>query len=551
MSDDQRADPWIMIPARGGSRGVPRKNLRMLGDLPLICHAIRCVQQSVDSSRIFVITDDDEIAAVAAGEGIGVLREPRTTGKATLDDVALKVAEHLEDFGAKGTDIFLTIQPTCPFVSADRIREAVAAFDDGAGCVVTVVDDRHLGWRLDEDGQPTPDYAERVNRQVLPPQFRESGAIIGCRLEDLHAHGTRIVAPINLIEIDRHEGLDIDDFSDWAVARHLISQRKIVIRTDASATLGMGHVYRALAVAQELARHNVTFVTDQSMPLGTDLLSRFPFTLVEVDGARGFEQFLAEHRPDLVVLDQLDTSVAYLQSVKARATAVVTFEDLGPGATLADLVISDLYENLDVPQSRQLSGVSNAILAPQFETLKPRPRLAKEVETVLVVFGGSDPAHLTERTLKAISQAKRQPRVLVVAGPGVQRSLDLDDYGLDGEVLRDVSYMPGVMRQADLAISSAGRTVTELLSCGVPVLCMCQNEKELAHTHASARYGVVNIGLGSQIETATLVAHFELLIDSSDLREKLTARAAHELAGRSNRAIINRMLEMIGWDSLI
>ena len=539
---------WIMIPARGGSRGVPRKNVRLLAGVPLIAHTIRTALKRFLPDHVAVITDDDEIAAVSRAEGVVVLREPTTTGLATLDQVARKVADELAARGARDGDIFLTLQPTCPFLRAERLDEAVAAFGDGAASVLTVVDDRHLGWRLDGEGRPVPDYRERVNRQKLPPQFRESGAIIGCRIGDLRAHGTRIVQPIRLIPVEKEEALDIDDFTDWAVAEHLASRRRIVIRADAGKARGMGHVYRALAMAQELARHRLVLATDSGQPLGASLLGQYPFELVEVDGDAGFLALVERLSPDLTILDQLDTERAYVEALRRASGRVVTFEDQGPGALLADLLVSDLYQNLDVPDERQLTGIANAILAPNFETaLGPKP-FRPEAGHVLVVFGGTDPAHLTERALEALARAGFAGHVDVVLGPGAQRDIDLGDYGLEGALHSNVKYMPALMEKADLAVSSAGRTITELVSLGVPVLCLCQNEKELTHTHASARYGVVNLGLGELVGPGTLAAHIGRLVGSAELREVLRTRALHETAGRSNAAVIRRMLERIGWD---
>lgn len=538
-----------MIPARGGSRGVPRKNVRLLAGIPLIAHTIRTARKRFPPEHVAVVTDDDEIAAVSRAEGVVVLREPTTTGLATLDQVARKVADELVAHGAQEGDIFLTLQPTCPFLDAERLDEAVAAFRDGSASVLTVVDDRHLGWRLDDEGRPVPDYRERVNRQQLPPQFRESGAIIGSRIRDLRAHGTRIVQPVRLIPVGKEEAVDIDDFTDWAVAEHLASRRRIVIRADASKARGMGHVYRALAMAQELARHKLVLATDSGQPLGASLLSQYPFELIKVDGDAGFLSLVKRLRPDLTILDQLDTARGYVEALRRSSSKVVTFEDQGSGALVADLLVSDLYQNLNVPNDRQLTGIANAILAPNFETaLAPKP-FRPEAGHVLVVFGGTDPAHLTERALEALGRARFSGHVDVVLGPGAQRDINLNGYGLEGVLHSNVKYMPALMEKADLAISSAGRTITELVSLGIPVLCLCQNEKELTHTHASARYGVVNLGLGELVGTDTLAAHIGRLVESAELRKVLRARALHETADRSNAVVIRRMMQRIGWGS--
>lgn len=539
-------NPWIMIPARGGSRGVPRKNVRLLGGKPLICHTISVALQSSVPERVFVMTDDDEIAAVAQSMGVGVQREERTTGLATLDQVAFKAITALKSMGADDNDIFLTLQPTCPFIQPGRITRAVAEIEAGAGSVITVVDDRHLGWRIGADGLPVPDYTARVNRQHLPPQFRESGAVIGCRISRLLETGTRINQPIRLIEVSKQEAIDIDDFSDWAVAAHLASRRRIVIRADGGKHLGLGHIYRSLAVAQELARHDVILVTDAAQEMGGAVLSQYPFQLERVEGESGFMNLLDTLKPDLVILDQLDTTVDYIRALRKHASRIVTFEDLGEGAIECDLLISDLYENINVPDDRQFKGLLNAIMAPHFETLGAKKVFSDTVQVILLVFGGSDPSHLTEKALAALSEANFKGRVEVVVGPGVNREISLNGLGLSGEVYHNVRFMPDLMRRADLAISSAGRTVTELLSCGVPVLCICQNEKELIHTHAAARFGVINLGLGSLTATATIAAHVDRLVKSPDLRRILHERAKYELAGRSNAKIIARMMRKLG-----
>lgn len=539
---------WIMIPARGGSRGVPRKNVRLLAGVPMITRAIRMALQAAPAHQVVTITDDDEIEALARAEGVRTVREPETSGRATLDGVAAKVLPELDKLGAAEHDIFLTLEPTCPFIRVERIAEALAAFDDGAGSVITVADDRYLAWGVGPDGAPQPAYKARVNRQMLEPHFRETGAIIGCRVGDLRAHGTRIVEPIRLLEVTKEESLDIDDFADWAVAEYIVSRRKIIIRADASEAIGMGHVYRALAAAQELARHQILIASDEAKPLGPALFANYPFELAQVAGDDGFAKLVEERQPDIVILDQLDTSAEYVRRLKGACQRVVTFEDLGPGAAEADLLVSDLYQNLDMPEERQLSGIRNAILAPNFETVAAPAEFRTNVERVLLVFGGTDPSGLTDKALEALAHASFKGEVVVVAGPGVRRTLSLAKHGLRGEILTNVKYMPGVMRTADLAISSAGRTVTELISLGVPVLCLCQNERELTHTHAAARFGVVNLGLGALVDTATLGAHIRRLIDAPDLRRILRERALHETAGRCNAAVIKRIMSKLGLD---
>lgn len=543
--DEQLESPWIVIPARGGSTGVPRKNVRLLAGEPLIARTITTALKGTLPGRVVVITDDDEIAEISERFGAVVLREEKTTGKATLDQVMVRTIPFLTELGANNSDVLLTMQPTCPFIKPARVKDAMQRFAEGAGSVITVVDDRHLGWVFDAEGKPKPDYVARVNRQELPAKFKESGAIIGARIADIVRTGTRIVEPINLVEVPEGEALDIDTFSDWAVAEHLASRKRILLRTDAAKELGMGHVYRTLALAYSLARHQITIVLSDDKPLGADFFAEYPFEVATVASDLEFLSFARKSKADLVVLDRLD-NLAEFVTLLGGFCKVVTFEDLGDGAEVADLVIADMYEHPRVPAERQLTGVENAILAPSFESLKRHITFHESVEEVLVLFGGTDPSNLAVTALRALEYIEFAGRVTLVRGLGADL-VDPKAYNLKLRVLSNVKNMPAVMEDADIALSSAGRTITELSSLGIPTICMAQNAKELTHTHTTTTNGVLMLGLGALVSTETLAAHLSELINNEDLRFKLHTRALEATGTRSNDRIVRRILKQIGF----
>lgn len=539
------AKPFIVIPARGGSAGVPRKNVRLLAGEPLIARTIKTALAATLPGRVVVITDDDEIEEISLFYGAVVTREEKTTGKATLDQVMVRTIPFLKELGATETDVLLTMQPTCPFITSTRVREAMRAFADGAGSVLTVIDDRHLGWRIDEGGNPRPDYAARVNRQQLPPHFRESGAIIGARIGDVRKFETRIVEPIRLIELPEGEALDIDTFGDWAIAEHLASRRRILLRTDAARELGMGHAYRTLALAYALARHDITIVLSADKPLGVGFFQEYPFKIETVEDELGFLSLARKTRADLIVLDQLDTHKE-LVALLGENSKIVTFEDLGSGAEEADLLVADLYENPNVPTERQLAGVQNSILAPSFESLPRKTKFRDRAEDVLLLFGGTDPSNLAIKALESLQSISFKGRVTLVRGLGASL-VDPAKFGnLNLQILSNVKNMPALMVKADIAISSAGRTITELSCIGVPTLCMAQNAKELTHTHTTVNNGVIMLGLGSLVSVETLGAHISKLCDDAELRRTLHERALNATAGRNNTSIVARIMRKIG-----
>lgn len=543
--DQPLESPWIVIPARGGSTGVPRKNVRLLGGVPLIARTIKTALSGTLAGRVVVITDDDEIAEISERFGAVVTREEKTTGKATLDEVMVRTIPFLRSLGAQDNDVLLTMQPTCPFIKPERVKEAMGKFAEGAGSVLTVVDDRHLEWVFDAEGKPSPAYTARVNRQLLPPKFRESGAIIGARIGDIVRTGTRIVAPINLVEVPDGESLDIDTFSDWAIAEHIVSRKRILLRTDAAKELGMGHVYRTLALAYALARHDITIVLSEDKPLGAEFFKDYPFKIDTVKSDLEFLSYARKAKAELVVLDRLD-NLAEFVTLLGGFCKVVTFEDLGDGAEAADLLIADLYENPRVPAERQLTGVENAILAPTFETIDRQIQFHEKVQEVLVLFGGTDPSNLAETALRALEHIKFEGRVTIVRGLGADL-IDPKAYDLRLKVLSNIKNMPAVMEHADIALSSAGRTITELSSLGIPTICMAQNSKELTHTHTTPANGVIMLGLGKLVSVETLGAHLTELMENTELREKLHLRALEATKGRSNANIVRRIMKQIGF----
>lgn len=541
---------WYMVPVRGGSRGLPRKNMRILGDKPLVSHALQSIKQVDAPEQIIVVTDDPELKAIAQNEGCRVIMEPqKTDGKATLDDVCLQSLPEIQDFGAKDEDILLTIQATCPFVKPETIAAAKEKLQKNGGSVITVMDDRHLTWKLDDEGNPTPGYEARVNRQMLPANFRESGAVIGSVIKTIKETKTRINQPIQLVEISNKEGLDIDDFKDWAMAEAFLLSRKILFRADGGKKMGMGHLYRTMTIAHELAKYSpvIATLTNDESALGYDFLSQFPYRIEKISSDKDFIALAEKEKPEIIFLDHLATEKSYVEALKATGAKVVTFEDTGEGAKVADLVMSDLYQIIGVDDDKQLYGVKNAFLPSGFHTTKPVTDVSNTVDNILVLFGGSDPLKLTNRTLLGLQNIGYKGKVTVIQGMGQKDNpVRLKDYGLSGEVLFNVSYMAGEMAKADLAFSSAGRTITELMYLGIPTLCICQNERELTHTHASQQYGVHNIGLGSLVDNKTIENNIRFLIESPQFRKNMKARALHAMEGHSNAAVLKRMINHLG-----
>ncbi len=558
MSDSP--DAWVIIPARGGSVGIPRKNLRMLGGKPLIRHAIDTALRVLPGERVLVVTDDEEIAAVSAAAGAStILETDPTPPEETLDTKILRNLAALRERGASENDPVLTVQPTSPLLSADTIHQAITIFEDGeVRSVLTVARDQHLRWHRGDDGRVAPLFSARVNRQQLPLEYRETGGVIAARLGDIEERRTRVIDPVQVIELAPDEAIDIDDYADLLAAAHLLSRMRVAIRADASTSLGMGHVYRMLALASELARHEVTIYLSAEASLGQRFFADYPYRVVCVSDEAEFLERLRQTQPELVVLDVLDTEASQIARMRGAAprSKIVSFEDRGTGAAEVDLLVTEFIDSPEVPDRRKLAGIDFALLAPGFEIEAPGhlPNGLADHEAVgevLVLFGGTDPSGLAKRALESLARVEYTGHVTVARGlgaPPLQLGSEPIPFTLD--VLENVKNMPALMSSADFAFTSAGRTVIELLSRGRPAICLAQNEKELTHTHATEENGVLFLGRGITVDDSTLDEATRSMMNEPELRRKYAERAARAGAQRSNRKTLSAMLARLGFEEL-
>ncbi len=528
-----------VIPARGGSKGIPRKNLRILAGKPLLWYILRAAQEARTINRVVVSTEDEEIAMVARRYGSEVIMRPEElAGDAVpLDPVVYHALEQVEKNGQR-VDVVVTLQPTSPLLKPATIDKTVGILiRNEADTVISVANRTHLYWTVDSDGNYRPMYERRVNRQFLPPMLQETGGIIASRREVV-TPSSRIGPRISLVELDDEEAVDIDSDLDWWIAEKLLLRKRIVFRVDGHREIGLGHVYRALTLAHRIMDHEVIFLMDARYPLGIGLVRQQNYPVVEFE--RDPLPVLEQLEPDVVINDILDTDAEYVRSLKRMGFFVVNFEDLGPGGLEADLVINALYSD-PVPHPRHYNGPEYVCLREEFYSARPRP-IRRKVGRILVTFGGTDPSDLTWKTLRALDLVKGEFTVRCVLGLGYRHDARLrrNVRTLRRKVVvrKNIRSMSEEILRADLAITSAGRTVYEMASLGTPTVVLAQNERELRHVFANARNGIANMGLGERVSVEELAKKIQDLVDEYETRLEMRRRMlAWDLRGGVDRVL--------------
>lgn len=215
-----------VIPARGGSKGVPRKNVRRVGGMPLIARAVQAAAAAERVDLVVVSTDDPEIAAVAAAAGAQVVDRPADlAGDTASSESAVRHAvDTLEASGLEvGTIVF--VQATSPFIPSAGIDEAVTAVrDDGYDSAFSAVETYGFLWGRDASGTAAAinhDSAFRPRRQDRDPHYLETGAFYAFDAAGFRAAGHRFFGRTAIIEVPEASAIEIDDEHQLAMASAL------------------------------------------------------------------------------------------------------------------------------------------------------------------------------------------------------------------------------------------------------------------------------------------------------------------------------------------
>lgn len=232
MSDHDHMNIAAIIPARGGSRGIPGKNIRVVGGAPLLVHTIRHARGTREISRIIVSTDDPAIASVAREHGAEVIVRPRElSGDAASSESALLHAlDTLRDGEGYEPDLVAFLQATSPVRRPDDISRAIATFvAEGADSLFSAYAQHGFLWRRERDGALSSfsyDYRDRPRRQDAPEELVENGSIYLFRPRILREMGNRLGGRISVHVMAAADSFQVDEPADLELAELLLALRR-------------------------------------------------------------------------------------------------------------------------------------------------------------------------------------------------------------------------------------------------------------------------------------------------------------------------------------
>ena len=387
-----------------------------------------------------------------------------------------------------------------------------------------------------------PTYKERVNRQSLPLNFKETGGVIACKREQLK-YGTRIGKNVSLVEIPKERSFDIDTYADLYLCESILLRKRVVFTVIGYSEVGLGHAYRAVMIANELVQYDITFVIEERNDLAISYIKSYNYEVVLCKKGELASAVLHQN-PDIVVNDILNTSIKYIENLKVNEAKIVNFEDMGPGAERADLVINALYPH---QESRENIFVGEDYFCLRDEFIYSAPKEpSEEVNNVLLTFGGVDEGNLTLRTYTTIKRYCKlnDIKITIVLGPGyrhlplLEKKINENNFS-DVKIIKSTKKISQIMHQSDITITSGGRTVLELAAMWCPTLVICQNERETTHTFASDKNGLINLGYRSNIEDQEILDTFIKIVENKEFRHLYQNRMKLKNLKKGKERVVN------------
>lgn len=225
----------VVIPARGGSKGIPYKNIKPLNGKPLICYSIDVARQFTSDDNICVTTDDDKIIDVVENYGLKVpFKRPDYLATDTCG--SNEVIQHSWSFyenKGKHYDAVLLLQPTSPFRKVEFLKEAVALYDDSIDMVTSVknapCNPYYDGFEDNEDGLLVISKGDGTieRRQDAPKVWQLNGSIYVINPKSLMEKGLAHFNRIRKYPMSELYSIDIDNPFDWKVAELVITEKML------------------------------------------------------------------------------------------------------------------------------------------------------------------------------------------------------------------------------------------------------------------------------------------------------------------------------------
>jgi len=580
-----------IIQARMCSSRLPGKVLMPLVGKPVLWHIVHRLRKCRTLDAIAIATStspaDDPVEKFALREGIEIVRGSeenvlaryalaaeqlgadiilRVTGDAPLVDPAL--VDCLVETLIENDIDYCTSDPQTP-----SIHEGFSPFTFHAlqKLVYEASEDPVAREHVTAYFRKHPEFV-RVAYVPIDPDCQFSGAHISVDtpadfrfLEEIYARLNVQAGEIDMRDVVR---LLRSEPALLKINAHVYRKdadersRRVVFRCDGDVRLGLGHIYRCLALADELREGHgcgVSFAMARG-PVGFALIRQAGYPIEykpdDEDEDIWLDSVIQRIRPDALVLDvRSELARSSVEKWRNEGLLIVTLDDPSERRLAADLAF---YPPVSQVKRLDWDGFTGelhvgwewVVLRQEFAHVLSKGqelRAKNQKPRILVTMGGSDPAGLTLKAVKALDLLDEDFETIVVLGPGFSHNKAMEDLLVKTrrhfDVRRNVADMPSLMTEADLAVASFGVTAYELAAMGVPAVYVCLTEDHAESASAFVEAGIaVSLGVCSNVTLDTLAQPVLSLLETDELRTQMTAQASALVDGKGAARIADRIV---------
>ena len=337
-----------------------------------------------------------------------------------------------------------------------------------------------------------------------------------------------------------------------------LKNRKIVIRVDGSQELGLGHIFRCMALADSLKGCEICFLVRENPSVET-ILKQNDVTYLTRD--LNIQQELGllaaevkKKQIDAIITDLLVYPDGYLEMLKQTNAILITFHELEKSFSCSDMDINyntfigfDDYQNIS--SMNTCFGPSYVIIRDGIRSLKPA-ELSKEAKTILITMGGSDPNGITLKVAEALEHLSGKVKIIIHSGPAFKFQTTLSSVfgkGVDSiTVKKNVPELGTLMIDADVAVASGGNIMYELCYLGIPSVIISQNRHQYEFAEELEKKGAVkSVGLSKDVEKSTIRKIVKDVCNSYEWRMMMSENAKNIIDGKGIDRITAKIYQLI------
>jgi len=332
--------------------------------------------------------------------------------------------------------------------------------------------------------------------------------------------------------------------------------RNIVVRTDSSSVIGLGHIMRCLTLADALREKgaNVSFLCQDLPGNVNSIINDRGYRVIKLSGP-GVEETqvaLSQLKPvDWLVVDHYGIDDTWEQAIRPYVGAILVIDDKADRRHTCDALLDQnyfdgfesRYHGLVPPHCRLLLGPKYVLLRPEFHVARTRRRPGdSSTFRILAFFGGADPDNETSKFLKAVYELRRGDIVLdVLVGPMNPHRPEIERLVAEipgARCIVGTNDMAGLMASADISVGAGGTTTWERLFLGIPsiVVSIADNQEIVAQDLADL--GVqIYLGPCQKVQVSDYLRALSALLDQPELRESQVRTSAQFLDGHGTERV--------------